>query len=285
VHDSDLEEIISRAKSAGCRKLLVTGSSLEESRHALALAEAHPDFIFTTVGVHPCSTKEFNRPSNGSAQEHLQRLKELAMSSKHVAAFGEIGLDYDRLQHAPAHVQRDYFVAQLEVAEEVGLPLFLHSRAAAMDFENILIPRLKRLRGGVVHSFTGTAEEMERLVENGLYIGINGCSLKTEENLEVVKRVPLGSLMLESDGPWCEIRPSHASAKFLQGAAVLPGAPAMRKEKFKKNSMVKSRNEPAATAHVATVVAAVKGLSVKEVAEAAWTNTVRLFGLGETLDQ
>lgn len=141
-----------------------------------------------------------------------------------------------------------------------------------------------------MHSFTGTAEEMERMVKLGLYIGINGCSLKTEENLEVVKRVPLDRLMLESDGPWCEIRPSHASSKVLKEAQEMldmigevPRTAAVKKERWVKGKMVKSRNEPAATALVAVVVAMVKGITLEEVCEAAWKNSVELFGLDETL--
>jgi TatD related DNase len=63
----------------------------------------------------------------------------------------------------------------------------------------MLFPRLSQLKGGLVHSFTGTVEEMRRLVEAGLYVGINGCSLKTEENLEVVRQIPLDRIMLETD--------------------------------------------------------------------------------------
>lgn len=142
-----------------------------------------------------------------------------------------------------------------------------------------------------MHSFTGTVEEMQRLVDLGLYIGINGCSLKTEENLDVVRKVPLDKLMLESDGPWCEIRPSHASSKVLKEAqdmldliGEVPSTPAVKKERWAKGKMVKSRNEPAATALVAVVVAKVKGVSLEEVCEAAWRNSVKLFGLGEKVE-
>lgn len=133
-------------------------------------------------------------------------MKDLAFSSKasgHATAFGEIGLDYDRLFLSDQASQLKYFEAQLDIAVEVQLPLFLHSRAASEDFERILGSRLKSLpKRGLVHSFTGTMAEMERLVAMGFDIGINGCSMKTEENLEVVKRVPMERLQLETDGPW-----------------------------------------------------------------------------------
>lgn len=136
----------------------------------------------------------------------LAELRTLALEAKesgYATAFGEIGLDYDRLFLSPKDQQLKYFEAQLDIAVDIQLPLFLHSRAASEDFERLLTPRLAKLpRGGLVHSFTGTMEEMERLVKLGLDIGVNGCSLKTEENLEVVKAMPLDRIQIETDGPW-----------------------------------------------------------------------------------
>lgn len=136
----------------------------------------------------------------------LDELRKLAIESKEAGftvAFGEIGLDYDRFFHSEKEPQLKYFEAQLDLATEIQLPLFLHSRAASEDFERIVGSRLPNLpKGGLVHSFTGTVEEMERLVALGLDIGVNGCSMKTEENLEVVKAIPLERLQIETDGPW-----------------------------------------------------------------------------------
>jgi len=96
-------------------------------------------------------------------------------------AFGEIGLDYDRLFLTAKEPQLKYFEAQLDIAIDVQLPLFLHSRAASEDFEKILTAKLEQLpKRGLVHSFTGTAEEMKRLVDLGFDIGVNGCSMKSE---------------------------------------------------------------------------------------------------------
>ena len=133
----------------------------------------------------------------------------MALSAKeagHATAFGEIGLDYDRLFLTEKDQQLKYFEAQLDIATNVQLPLFLHSRAASQDFERLLASRLPDLpKKGLVHSFTGTIEEMERLVTMGLDIGINGCSMKSEENLDVVRAVPLERLQIETDGPWVNI--------------------------------------------------------------------------------
>lgn len=136
----------------------------------------------------------------------LDELKTLALESKqagHAVAFGEIGLDYDRLFFSEKEPQLKYFEAQLDIAVDIQLPLFLHSRAAGEDFERLIGAKLPKLpKRGLVHSFTGTVEEMNGLVALGLDIGVNGCSLKTEENLEVVKYIPLDRIQIETDGPW-----------------------------------------------------------------------------------
>lgn len=235
--------------------------------------------------MHPCQANHFDKHPGGPSKL-LEELKALALEAKEsglAVAFGEIGLDYDRLFLSSKEPQLKYFEAQLDLAVEIQLPLFLHSRAASEDFERLLASRLDKLpKKGLVHSFTGTVEEMQRLVAMGLDIGVNGCSMKTEENLEVVKAIPLERIQIETDGPWvsteksdtgalladkvqCEIRPSHASAKYLQGAPELPKA--VKKEKFQKGCMVKGRNEPVAISHVAQVIANVKGISVEEVCE------------------
>ncbi|KAL4819122.1 hypothetical protein BDW67DRAFT_173529 [Aspergillus spinulosporus] len=282
VHESDLDDIVQRARDVGCQKFMVTGSDLEESKRAIEIAQKYPGFCYATVGVHPCQAKLFDS-FPGGPEKLLEELRSLALEAKeagHAVAFGEFGLDYDRLFLSPKEPQLKYFEAQLDLAVEIQLPLFLHSRAASEDFEKLLAPRLEKLpKRGLVHSFTGTMEEMHRLVALGLDIGVNGCSLKTEENLEVVKAIPLERLQIETDGPWCEIRPSHASSKFLDGAPPLPKA--VKKEKWQKGCMVKGRNEPVAIAQVAHVIAGIKGITVEEVCEAAWANSIKMFGLGE----
>ncbi|KAF2430734.1 deoxyribonuclease-like protein tatD [Tothia fuscella] len=283
-HEDDFNDVLERAMEVGCKKFMVTGSDLKESKRAVELAKAHPGLCYATVGVHPCSATQFDKHPSGPSS-YLSSLNALAVEAKssgHAVAFGEIGLDYDRLFLTPTEVQLKYFEYQLDLAVEIQLPLFLHSRAAAEDFERLLKSRLDKLpKRGLVHSFTGTLEEMKRLVDLGLDIGVNGCSLKTEDNLAVVREIPLARLQIETDGPWCEMRPSHASAKYLVEAPKLPRS--VKKEKWVKGAMIKGRNEPCAIGNVARVVAGVKGINMEEVAEAAWNNSVKMFGLGETV--
>jgi len=268
-HEDDLQHVVTRALAAGVTKMMVTGSDLEESKNALKLADEFPGLCYATVGVHPCSAKTFEEYPEGP-DALLLAIKNLAQESRDsgkATAFGEFGLDYDRLHYCDKETQLTYFKKQLDIAVELQMPLFLHSRAAAEDFASILKARLDELpKRGLVHSFTGTLEEMQELVAMGFDIGINGCSLKTEENLAVTKEVPLERMQIETDGPWCEIRPTHASSKYLKDAPPLPKA--VKKEKWVADAMVKGRNEPCQISRVAYVVAGVKGISVEEVAEA-----------------
>ena len=248
---------------------MVTGSDLTESKNAIKLAEEFPGLCYATVGVHPCASRSFEDYPEGpeALLEELRKLAKDARDEGTATAFGEIGLDYDRLHFCDKETQLLYFGKQLDVACDLGMPLFLHSRAAASDFEGLLKERLDRLpKRGLVHSFTGTLEEMQNIVALGFDVGMNGCSMKTEENIAVVKEVPLERLQIETDGPWCEMRPSHASSRFTKDAPPLPKA--VKKEKWSPECMVKGRNEPCTIMHVAHAIAGIKDLPVEEVCEA-----------------
>ncbi|KAI9801240.1 MAG: hypothetical protein M1833_002810 [Piccolia ochrophora] len=216
-HQDDLDQVIQRAVQVGCVKFMVTGSSLQESRHAIQLASRYPGLCYATVGVHPCSSQDFEKSPSG-AETMLQDIETLALETKqqgHAVAFGEIGLDYDRLFLCPKEPQLLYFERQLEIAARVQMPLFLHSRAASADFERLLRSKMPLLpQRGVVHSFTGSLREMQSILDLNLDIGINGCSMKTGENLAVVKEVPLDRLHVETDGPWVSTKMFDQIAPF-----------------------------------------------------------------------
>ena len=90
-----------------------------------------------------------------------------------------------------------------------------------------------------MHSFTGDEEELKEIIDLDLYVGINGCSMKTQENCDIVKKIPLDRIMLETDCPYCEIRNSHFSSKFVKTKI-----PKCSKKKYKPEKMCKERNEP-----------------------------------------
>lgn len=122
----------------------------------------------------------------------------LATDSQYPGQCSECGLDYDRLFFSPKDVQLRHFALHFDLAAKHGLPLFLHDRNTSGDFLRIMRAHRHRVPGGVVHSFTGTAGEAKEYLDMGLQLGINGCSLKTEENLAVVRGLPLDRLLLET---------------------------------------------------------------------------------------
>ncbi|KAK2461633.1 hypothetical protein APHAL10511_006096 [Amanita phalloides] len=293
-HADDFDAVMQRAHTAGVRSMIITGTSLEESRNALALARKHN--MYATVGCHPTRTTEFEI-YKGGPNAYLQALDDLLKSSLEdesgrVVAIGECGLDYDRTRFAAPVLQRVYFRMQLELAKKYHLPLFLHSRAAHTDFVQILRDegfgknggRDIGGKGGVVHSFTGSIEEANELTDMGFYIGINGCSLKTEANLRVVGAIGLDRLLLETDAPWCSITSTHASHKVLDSMhpnlRSLCDPASVRPEKFTYGKAVKGRNEPSSIGRVAWIVYCLyPDSSLQELTVKIWNNTVELFGL------
>lgn len=171
-HTPDIAAVLSRAWSAGVDRIIVTGGSLEESKEALAIAETDAR-LFCTIGVHPTRCKEFDE--SGDPEKHFQELLFLAKKGAEkgkVVAIGECGLDYDRLHFCPSDIQKKYFEKQFELAHLTKLPMFLHMRAAAEDFCNIIERNKDRFSAGVVHSFTGSAEDCDKVLSfSNLFIG------------------------------------------------------------------------------------------------------------------
>jgi TatD DNase family protein len=232
-----------------------------------------------TIGVHPTRCAQEFVDADMPAEQVLEELQQLAIdgqSDKSVVAIGEIGLDYDRLQFCTKEIQQEYLEKQLQNFQSSssleGLPLFLHNRNVGGDLLEVLKKDPRRQRG-VVHSFDDTLELAQQFMDLGLYIGLNGCSLRTQENLEVAKALPLDKILLETDCPYCEIKQSHAGFGFVETSFEKK-----TDKKFELGKMVKGRNEPCQIIQVAEVIAGVKGVSVKEVADACYENSMRLYG-------
>ncbi|CAG7946420.1 unnamed protein product [Penicillium salamii] len=278
-HEPDFAEVLKRAREYDCEKVMLTTMTLEGAKQNLQAVRDFPAMCKMTIGVHPYHAAEiYERPGT----QYLTELRELgdsllAEKSSPLAAFGEIGLDYDYLERADKETQQRAFREQLELAVHFQLPLFLHVRECTDDFISIIEPYLPRLpRGGLVHSFAGTKEEMLRLVGLGLEISINGVSFRTDEQLEMVKNIPLEKLQLETDAPWCEVLGNDPKiAPFLEKAKPLPAS--RKHNKFISGQMVKTRNESCNMERVGLVVAGLKGISIEEVSEMAWTNSSRMF--------
>lgn len=195
---------------------------------------------------------------------------------------GELGLDYDRFNYSPKCDQKKAFEAQLKIAAEVApnVPLFLHSRTSEASVD--LLEMLRAVEAqynvkfkGVIHSFTGTREILDRFLnETQFYVSVNGAGLRQQEQIECAKAIPLDRLLIESDCPYCDIRPTHDSYKYVSPEykffELLPTA--KRPEQWKPGVLVRGRNEPLCTLSVASVIAAVRGINIDEVLKATTEN-------------
>lgn len=248
--------------------VITIGTNLSSSEQAIALAEAH-EGIWASVGLHPEHlSSSFHDPDEGEIPEHsldVERLRQLARSSPKVVALGETGLDLFRIDEGRSReeAQRDQeasFVAHLDIAEELSLPVVIHCREALGRLAEIIEERLKNNHpfSGVVHSFTGTWEEAERLIKLGCYIALNGIATfppkKTADPARSLDRtilnIPLERLLLETDAP------------FL--------APVPYRGK---------RNEPAWVSEVAKYVALKRGVELEVLQKVTTENAQRLFNL------
>jgi TatD DNase family protein len=244
----DLDAVMARALEAGVRRMVVTGADLESSKHAAALTHAHAGRLTSTAGVHPHHAAGFTPAQRPAFLELL--------GARSVVAVGECGLDYFR-NFSPPAAQRDAFAAQLEMALEIGKPVFLHQRDAHEDFCAMLREFAGRLAGGVAHCFTGGIAELETYLALGLYIGVTGwvCDERRGQALRAaVPRIPANRLVIETDAP------------YLLPRSLRP-APKSR------------RNEPGLLPHVAAAVATLRGESLAAVAAVTTQNAVTLFGL------
>lgn len=278
-HEPDFDAVLDRALAAGVRKVMLTGMSLHDVDFNLQIARSRPQQCSITVGVHPYHAAE----PEDEGPEYFEKLLEtvqslLQGSSSLLAAFGELGLDYDNLRKASKDVQIRTFKAQLDMIVEhrFDLPLFLHCRASFDDFVDIIKPYIPLLpRSGLVHSFVGSKSEMQALVDMGLHISVNGFSFKDEETCEMVRSIPMDNLQIETDAPWAEIPPNSELAKRYPTSVSLPQS--KKKDKFEIGYMVKGRNESCLIIQVACIVAGLKGISTDEVAKVAWVNSTTMF--------
>jgi TatD DNase family protein len=236
--DNDRNDVIERAKAAGVDFIVTVGTNLRLSRKAVALAGQHEN-IYATIGVHPHDVGKIDNKT-------YDDLKELAREKK-VVAYGEIGLDYFR-NIAPQAQQIEKFSEQLQLARELNLPVVIHDRDA--HDQSLKMVKSSGIHRGVFHCFSGDYEMARQCLDWGFYLSVPGVVTfnKSKTIQDVVKKVPLSSLLLETDCPYLTPIPFRGK-----------------------------RNEPAYIVHTAKKVAEIKGLSWEEVAAVTAQNTLNLF--------
>lgn len=247
-YDADRDAVLARGLAAGVSHFILTGTSVADSAAVVALAAAHAPHCRATVGVHPHEASSLD----AAGLEHLRVL----LREPGVVAVGETGLDFNR-NFSPPEAQENAFAAQIGLAGETGLPLFLHERDASLRLTDMLRATRQEWQSGVLHCFTGSREALFAYLDLGLMIGITGwvCDERRGQELQrLVQEIPADRLLLETDGPYLLPRD-------------LPAAP---KDK---------RNEPAFLPHIAATVARLRGESVEALAEQSFNNALRLFRL------
>ncbi|MDP2544048.1 3'-5' ssDNA/RNA exonuclease TatD [Photobacterium damselae subsp. piscicida] len=246
--DKDRPELIERAQQAGVTGIVITGTNIEESQHAAELATMWPDYCFSTAGVHPHDAKSVTDLS-------LAPLRQLALLPQ-VVAIGECGLDFNR-DFSPRPIQEAVFEAQLALAAELNMPVFMHCRDAHERFMAILAPWRDKLPAAVLHCFTGTEQELRECLALNLHIGITGWVCDERRGLElrdVVKHIPDERLMVETDCPYLlprDLRPKPKS----------------------------SRNEPQYLPHIAQVIAQCRGQNPEQLIAQTRINSERFFNI------
>ena len=245
--DEDRDYVLTRAIDAGVTGVINPGTDLETSRRAVVLAERY-DSVYAAVGVHPHEASTVD-------DQMLNELRRLASHPK-VVAIGEIGLDYYR-DLSPRARQRAAFEAQLTLAADLGLPVIIHQRESAIDvMASLRAWATGEHPGCVLHAFSGDEAMADEAVSLGLLIGVGGpVTFKNARRLlDIVPRLPLNCLVIETDAPYLAPHPYRGT-----------------------------RNEPAYVALVAERLAQLRGSSHDELACQVTANTLRLFRLPSTI--
>ena len=240
-YDDDRADMIARAEEAGVMQIISMGDTMAASAQVVADAERYPA-LYAAVGVHPESAYVL-------ADEERAQILAWAKHPK-VVAIGEIGLDYYWEKDPKVRaVQRELFVAQLNLARAAGLPVCIHDREAHGDTLAILQAEGRDLTG-VLHCYSGSLETARELWKLGYYIGIDGpLTFKNAGKLPaIVREAPQDKLLIETDSPYL--------------------APVPKRGK---------RNEPAYVVHVAAKIAEIRRESVEEVARYTTENARRLY--------
>lgn len=249
--DKDRDQVLERAWSAGVSQMVLTATDIEDCTAVQTLCASDPQRLYCTAGVHPHSACHWNT----TTANDLRRLAQADC----VRAIGECGLDFNR-DFSPRPDQRKALEEQLELAVELGYPVFLHEREASDTLLAILRDFRDRLPAAVVHCFTADKQALYGYLDLDLHIGITGwiCDERRGTHLQpLVRDIPAGRLMLETDSPWLLPR-------------TLTPRPKDR------------RNEPAFLLEVAGMVARCRDESLEQLAQHTTATARAFFQLPQT---
>lgn len=247
VFKDDLDEILQHAFNNGIEKIIIPGADIKDLPRAAQIAHSYEN-VFFAAGVHPYELDNYN-------EEILRQY----LQDKKCVAVGECGLDYFRFKsenleerEQEKKTQKEFFIAQLQLAIEYKKPVIIHSREANNDTYEILHKYSKNLVGGVLHCFNAS-EHLLRLSDEGFYFGIGGVlTFKNAKNLvEILPKIPKEKLLLETDAPYLTPEPYRGK-----------------------------RNNPLLTQLVANKMSEILNLSREELLKLCFNNSKNLFFKG-----
>lgn len=241
--DDDREELIKSLKENKVEFVVNPGADIETSISAIKLSNQY-DFIYAAVGVHPHDVGNLD-------DDAIDTLRKLAVENDKVVAIGEIGLDY-YYENSPKDVQKEWFKKQIELANELKLPIIIHDRDAHGDTFEIIKNTKSKDIGCVLHCYSGNVELAREYVKMGCYISIPGTVTfkNNKKTREVAKEIPLEYLLIETDSPYMAPEPHRGK-----------------------------RNDPSLVQFVADKIAQEKGISYETVCKATKENAKKLFNI------
>lgn len=241
--DADREAVIESLAEYGVVRVIDVACDVRTVDKTIELLEEYP-FIYGTAGMHPHDAQAMDN----SLMDKLRKV----LSHKKMLALGEIGLDY-HYDFSPREVQRKWFAEQLELARELDMPVTLHIREAFGDCMDILKAHKNGLRG-VMHCYSGSVETAYECLDLGLAFSFGGAVTfkNAKKPIEVIEKLPLESILLETDCPYMTPVPYRGK-----------------------------RNDPSFIGLVAERIAEVKGMSAEELSEITFENANRVFEMGE----
>ncbi|MBU8911748.1 MAG: TatD family hydrolase [Desulfobacterales bacterium] len=243
-YDNDLDDVIERAENENVQGIMIVGIDINTSLKAIKIA-ANNKNIITSVGIHPHDAKY-------CSQKNLDDLISIAKENPCVKAWGEIGLDFNRM-FSPVKDQENCFTNQLEIAGTLDLPLIFHERDSKGRFYDILKSNGPKNRKGVVHCFSGTKEDLFKYLDLGYYIGITGILTLKERGKylrSIAPLIPEDRILIETDAPYL--------------------TPAPQKNKIR-------RNEPSFVKSVLLRLAEIRNTDPENLSQIIFNNTRTLY--------
>ncbi|MEK3784764.1 TatD family hydrolase [Paenibacillus sp. FSL K6-1230] len=238
----DQEQVIARAVEAGVTRMVNVGFNRETIPTTMELVEKY-DFIYAAIGWHPVDAIDMK-------EGDLEWIAELCKHDK-VVAIGEIGLDY-YWDTSPKDIQHQVLRRQIGLARELSMPIVIHNRDAHEDIVKILREEKAGDVGGIMHSFSGSWETAKLCLDMGFHLSFGGpiTFKNARQPKEVLEKVPLDRLLIETDAPYLTPHPFRGK-----------------------------RNESAYVKYVAEAAADIKGISLEEMAEITTKNGLERFGI------